>query len=147
MSLPAYVINWQELKDILSDKLSNVIVKDLSSLQGVHRTKGFYIKVPAIKSAFTIVKFQQNTNLVMTGVTFAQSGWKAEDYWELYIGGEKHFETIFTKEVATEKNWQVIEPIDKNTEIKLVLHNNSGNSRDVWVDLDFIELRDTIPIT
>lgn len=145
MSLPAYVINWDELKDILADKLSNIVVKDVTTLYGIHRVKGFYTKITAIKGSFIVAKFKKNANLVIRGVTFSQSGWKAEDYWELYIGDEKRFDSIFTKEVATQKDWQVIEPVNRDTEIKVVLYNNSGNSRDVWIDLEFVEIRDTIP--
>lgn len=145
ISLPAYVINWEELKDILADKLSNITVKDLSTLYGIQQIKGFKKTIPAIKGTYQIVKFQQNTNLVLTGITYSQSAWKPDDYWELFVGGEKRFEKIYTKEIATQKEWKIIEPINRNTEIKIVLNNNSGNSRNVWVDLEFVEIRDTIP--
>lgn len=144
MSLLSYVVNWEELKDILADKLTNVVVKDLTTLYGIQTVKGFYKKIPAIKGSYEILTFRKNANLVITGVTYSQSAWKSDDYWELYIGEDKLFDTVFTKEVATHKNWKIIQPVNRDTEIKLILYNKSGNSRDVWVDLEFVEIRDTI---
>lgn len=144
MSLPSYVINFDELKDLLEDKFSNIVVKDLSSLYGLQKIKGFHLGVPAIRGAVRIVDYIATENIIITGITYSQSAWKPIDYWELFVDGEKLFDTIYTKEIATQKNWQIIQPVNKETKIELILHNKSGNSRDVWVDLEYINLTDVI---
>ncbi len=144
MSLPSYVINFDELKDLLEDKFSNVVVKDLSSLYGLQKIKGFHLGVPALQGRLRIVDFVVPDNIVITGITYSQSAWKPTDFWELIIDGEKIFDTIYTKEIATQKNWQIIQPVNQGTKIELILTNNSGNSRDVWVDIEFIKLTDII---
>lgn len=144
MSLLSYVVNWEELKDILADKLTNVVVKDLTTLYGIQTVKGYHKRIPAIKGSYSIFKFKKDSNLVITGITYSQSAWKTDDYWELYIDGEKQFESMYTKEVATHKNWKIIQPLNRNKEVELILYNVSGNSRDVWVDLEFVEIRDTL---
>lgn len=144
MSLPSYVINFDELQELLEDKFSNIMVKDLSSLFGLQKIKGFHMQIPAIKGKYRIIDFITTNNIVITGITYSQSAWKPTDFWELYVNGEKLFETIYTKEIATQKNWKVIQPVNINTKIELILNNNSGNSRDVWVDLEYINLADVI---
>ena len=144
MSLPSYVINFDELKELLEDKFSNIVIKDLSSLYGLQKIKGFHLGVPAIRGRYRIVDFITPSNIVITGVTYSQSAWKPIDYWELFIGEEKLFDTIYTKEIATQKNWKIIQPVNQGTKIELILNNNSGNSRDVWVDLEYVNLTDII---
>lgn len=144
MSLPSYVINFDELKELLEDKFSNIVVKDLSSLYGLQKIKGFHQQIPALRARYRIVDFIVPNNIVITGITYSQSAWKPIDCWELFVGEEKIFDTIYTKEVATHKNWKVIQPVNQGTKIELILNNNSGNSRDVWVDLEYINLTDII---
>ena len=144
ISLPSYVINFDELRKLLEDKFSNVVVKDLSSLYGLQKIKGFYLSIPAIKGAVRVVDYIPNENIVITGITYSQSAWKPIDFWELTIDGEKQFETVYTKEIATQKNWQIIQPINQGSRIELILHNYSGNSRNVWVDVEYIKLVDII---
>lgn len=144
MSLPSYVINFDELKELLDNKFSNITVKDLSSLYGFQKIKGFHQRIPAIIGAFKILEFEPSENIVITGVTYSQSAWKPEDYWDFFIGEDKLFDTIYTKEIATHKNWKVIHPVNRNTKMELILYNNSGNSRDVWVDIEYVSLSDII---
>lgn len=144
MSLVSYVINFDELKDILEDKISNVIVKDLSSLYGLQKVKGFHLGIPAIQGKYRVVDFEVPTNIVITGVTYSQSAWKPIDYWELRVDNEVLFETVYTKEIATHKNWKIIHPINQGSKIELLLYNESGNSRDVWVDIEYIDLADVV---
>lgn len=144
MSLPSYVVNFDELKDLLKDNFSNIIVKDISSLYGTQRVKGFCTKIPAIKEKFYVVKYEFPKNAIMTGIVFSQSAWKPEDYWELYVGRERIFDTIYTKEIASKKTWQCIYPINLGTEMTIILNNVSGNSRTVWVDIEYLEIADTI---
>lgn len=144
MSLPSYVVNWEELTDMLEELLSNVVVKDISSLYGVQKVKGFYTPIPAIQAEFKVVEFIPTEDIIITGITYSQSAYKGNDYWELWVGEDKLFENVYTKELGEQKHWEVINPVNAGTTIKVVLANNSGNSRHVWVDIEYVRLADVI---
>lgn len=144
MSLPSYIVNFDELEDLLKEALSNTVVKDIADLYGVQKVKGFYKPIPAIKSEYKIVEFIPDESIIITGISYSQSAWKANDYWDLYIGDEKLFENVYTKELGEQKHWEVINPVNAGVPIKIILNNQSGNSRHVWVDIEYVKLADIV---
>lgn len=140
MSLPSYVINFDELLPLLQEALSNVVIRSLKDVQGSQMVRGFSQHIPALQGEYIVLRWILDTNIILTGVTFSQSAWKSEDYWELWIDGDRLMETVYTKELGDQKHWEVLNPVNYNQEIMIVLHNNSGNSRDVWVDIEYIKL-------
>ena len=140
MSLPAYVVNWDELEDLLKEALSNVVVRDISDLYGYQRVQGFFKKIPAIQASYKIVEFIPSEQIILTGISYSQSAWKGTDCWDLEIGDNKIFQNVYTKEIGENKHFEVISPIEAGTPIKIILHNTSGNSRHVWVDLEYINV-------
>lgn len=140
MGLPSYVINWSELKELLEDALGDLVVRSIKDVKGVQRVLGFAQNIPALQAEYKVVEWTPDKNIVITGVTYSQSAWKGEDYWELWVDGDRLFETVYTKELGDQKHWEVLHPINAGQVVKLVLHNVSGNSRDVWVDLEFLDL-------
>lgn len=144
MSLPSYIINFDELEELLKEALSNTVVKDIADLYGVQKVKGFYTPVPAIRGEYNIVEFVPNESIIITGVSYSQSAWKSNDYWDLYIGNDKLFENVYTKEIGEQKHWEVINPVNAGEPIRIILNNQSGNSRHVWVDIEYVKLADVI---
>lgn len=144
MSLPSYIVNFDELGKLLEDALSNIVVKDVSDLYGMQKVKGFYQQIPAIQAKYNIVEFIPTENIIITGITYSQSAWKANDYWELWIGEEILFENVYTKELGEQKHWEVLNPVNAGTPIKIILNNSSGNSRHVWADIEYVKLSDAI---
>lgn len=140
MSVISYVVNWDELSDLLKQYM-DTNVTDLSKVDGVQKSKGFVQSVPAMKGDYIIFNWIPDEDIILTGITYSQSAFKAQDYWELYAGEEKLFETVFTKEQGEQKHFEAIHYIKKGTAIKLILSNQSGNSRYVWADIDFVQLK------
>lgn len=144
MSLPSYIINFDEMKELLEEMLSNVVVKDVANLYGVQKVKGFYMPIPAIQSEFKVVEYIPEDDIIITGVTYSQSAYKGNDYWELWINEDKLFENVYTKELGEQKHWEVINPVNSGNPIKVILNNQSGNSKHVWVDIEYVRLSDVI---
>lgn len=140
MSLPSYVINWDELVPLLEEALGDLVVRSIKDVEGVQRVKGFAQSIPALKGNFKVLEWTLERNIVITGLTYSQSGWKGEDYWELWVDDDRLFETVYTKELGDQKHWEVLHPVNAGQTIKLILHNVSGNSRDVWADIEYLDL-------
>ncbi|MCG8538749.1 MAG: hypothetical protein MJA82_02265 [Clostridia bacterium] len=140
MGLPSYIINWEELKELLEDALGDLVVRSIRDVKGVQRVWGSAQSVPALRGNYKILEWTLNKNIVITGITYSQSAWKGEDYWELWVDGDRLFETVYTKELGEQKHWEVLHPINEGQTIKVVLHNVSGNSRNVWVDVEYLDL-------
>lgn len=140
MSLPSYIINWSELNDLLKEALEGLVVRSIKDIKGVQKVLGFAESIPALQATFKVVDWTLDKNIVITGVTYSQSAWKGEDYWELWVDGDKLFETVYTKEVGDQKHWELVQPVNAGQTIKLVLSNVSGNSRDVWADIEYLDL-------
>ena len=142
MSLASYIVNWDELfddlKELLKDKTCSI-----RDIKGKQRIKGFAESIPAIDGAFRVVEQMWDNDIILTGVTFSQSAWKGEDYWSLWVDDDKIFDTVYTKEIGDQKHWELIHIIKAEQKVKFLLHNVSGNSRNVWVDLEWIELEKT----
>ena len=140
MSLPSYIINWDELKDLLEDALKDIVVRSIKDVRGVQKVLGTAQSIPAMQGNFKILEWTVDKNIVITGVTYSQSAWKGEDYWELWIDGDRLFETVYTKELGDQKHWEVLHPVNAGQTIKVILSNVSGNSRNVWVDIEYLDL-------
>ncbi len=140
MGLPSYIINWEELKELLEDALGNLVVRSIRDVKGVQRVWGSAQSVTALRGNYKILEWTLDKNIVITGITYSQSAWKGEDYWELWVDGDRLFETVYTKELGEQKHWEVLHPINEGQTIKIVLHNVSGNSRNVWVDVEYLDL-------
>lgn len=141
MSLPSYVVNWDELKDLLESALGDYVVKTLRDVEGAQRIRGFAESVPALNNSFVVAEWIAPVNCVFTGVAYSQSAWNAEDNWDLYVSGEKVFSNIHTKELGEHKTWDIVHPINNGDVVQIVLNNESGSSKNVWCDIEYIELK------
>ena len=144
MSLPSYIINWGELALELDKLLDENIYRSLRDVKGKQRIKGFAETIPALEGVYKIVEKTWETDILITAVTFLQSGWKGEDYWSLWVDDDRIFDEIYTKEIGEQKHWELFHTIKRGQTVKLLLHNISGNSRNCWVDLEWIEVDETV---
>ncbi|ASU00067.1 hypothetical protein PBI_PBS1_245 [Bacillus phage PBS1] len=112
-------------------------IADKLSPQGEQRIKGFYEYVPPIREDF-ILEFIQNRDIELTAISMSQIGWKYEDTYDLMVGEDIIFSNISTKEVAQKKKFNKGLKVPANTSIKFILHNNSGNSRQMWLDIEYL---------
>ena len=121
MGLISYVVNWDELKDLLGNLSEGLTARGLSDVDGTQKVKGFAESIPAMQAQYKAVSWTLPYNIVITGVTVNQSSWKGEDYWELWVDDEKLFETVYTKELGEQKHWEVVYPIAEGQVIEVIL--------------------------
>ena len=140
MSLPSYIINFPGLFAELENLLDDNIYRSLRDIKGKQRIKGFAESIPALEGVYRVVEKTWEKDILITGVTFSQSGWKGEDYWSLWIDDDRIFDEVYTKEIGDQKHWELFHTIKQGETLKLLLHNKSGNSRNCWVDIEWIEL-------
>ena len=145
MSIASYIINWEELVGMLDLTVKGKDIRSIKDINGKQRIKGFAESLPAIQGVYKVMEVSFPSDTILTGIAFSQSGWKGEDYWSLWIDDDKLFDEIYTKETGDHKHFNLIHVIKANQTIKLLVHNNSGNSRDVWCDLEYVEILEEIP--
>lgn len=160
MSLPKYIVNLYEIMDALKDKMNltggdvdtadlekyiqdklKEIIDLLNKLIGVNRVpKSLSLNknIPAIINDFVLNKTFDH-DIYLCGLTFSQSAWKAEDSFSLEVAGVLLFDRISTKEVAQYKHLNAFYPVPAGTDVKIIYHNESGNSKMAWFDIDYLE--------
>jgi hypothetical protein len=168
VSLPKYIVNWDELLDLfkdkididvediglgdledyLNEKLGEIIdllkqILDLLTEKGLQRIHSMAENIPAMVGTYKFSK-TFDTDILLTGITYSQSAWKNQDSWDLEVGGRLLFDDIATKELGEHKNFNVFYLVPAGTPVNILYHNTSGNSRIVWFDIEYIDLRKEI---
>lgn len=164
MSVPKYIINWEELLDIIGDKfeveINDIDLGDLEDYlyehigkiidllkqilellkdKGVQRIHSISNHIPAIVGPYKFTtKFDED--VLITGITYSQSAWKYQDSWDLVVDGMVLFEKVGTKEIGESKQMNVFYFVPAGKEVDIIFHNDSGNSRIVWFDIEYIDL-------
>lgn len=164
MSLPSYILNWEELLAILGDKLEIDIndidlgdlenylgeqfeiiidllkqILDLLKDKGVQRIYSISNHIPAVVAPFKFTAtFEED--VLITGITYSQSAWKYQDSWDLEVDGNILFEKVGTKEVGESKQNNIFYYVPAGKPINIIFHNDSGNSRLVWFDIEYVGL-------
>lgn len=186
MSLPKYVVNFDELIDQLKQDLLSLINDAIrnnypqlnfnnieSALENIklllptahyqnlkkvidafmyrkvtgdQKINGALLDVPPIIQTVTH-KFMFDHDVYLTGLHFNQTGWKKEDLYSLEINKNKIIDHAAIKEVGEHKHFNTFFKIRAKTPIYFMLDNNSGNSRQTLIDLEYIESVATTPPT
>lgn len=185
MSLPRYIINFEELTDDLKKRLLKLIddelrgeypelntndiealLEDLKELlpstqynmlkkriesfiyynhNGMQKNEGRLLDIPPLimenKEEFVFDK-----DVFLTGLHFNQTGWKKEDTYTLEINKEKIIDNATIKEIGDHKYFNTYFKVNANTPISFILNNNSGNSRQTMVDLEYIQGTETTTV-
>ena len=128
-SIDDFKININKLLDVFSH---------LREIEGEFRIDGNYLNIPAIVNNYSII-FTYNYDLYLIGIDFSLTGWKKEDTWSLMIDDKIAFNKVNTKEVGDRKYFQLPYLIKAGSLIKVILNNNSGNSRQMWTDLYYVK--------
>lgn len=137
MTMPSYIINWEDILTGFSvDEITNLIgsMRDLNSN---HRIVGVGEHVPKLKAKYDILCYRATKKTALMDVSYAQSSYSPLDYWELWVDGDRVFETVYVRELGTVKHWETVHYVNEGQIIRLVHHNNSGTSKDVWADLGY----------
>ena len=177
MSLPRYVVNFEELTNDLKKKILELIddelrgkypelntnniealLEDLKELlpstqynmlkkriesfiyynhNGMQKNEGRLLDIPPLimenKEEFVFDK-----DVFLTGLHVNQTGWKKEDTYTLEINKEKIIDNATIKEIGEHKYFNTFYKVNANTPISFILNNNSGNSRQTMVDLEYL---------
>jgi hypothetical protein len=128
-------------KDIKEELQRLLTPKDILSV-GKRRIQGYYDYCPPVKNDF-IIEHKVPFVIYLTAITYSQIGWKLLDTFSLMVDDEVVFESIATKEIAEKKAFSMRMKIYANSSIKFIHHNNSGNSKQIWVDFEYIATEDT----
>ncbi|WP_129596041.1 hypothetical protein [Anaerophilus nitritogenes] len=134
--------NMEDFKDYLEGKLDAIIdllKQNLSKKKGIQSIKSMSKSIPAIVNDF-ILEYTFSENVMLTGITYSQSAWKAEDNLSVLINGSVLFDHVYTKELGEYKHFHAVYYFPANTTITIIHHNHSGNSKLMWVDIEFVKL-------
>lgn len=128
-SLEEFYNNAKYLLDLLSQ---------IQELKGDFHIDGQYKNIPAIQNDYEIV-YRYDYDIYICALEFSQSGWKKDDRWSLFIEDRVVFDKVTIKEIGEKKCFHTLKYVKANTNIRFILHNISGNSRQVWTDLEYIK--------
>lgn len=164
MGVPKYIINledfaklWSDLDirpgfdqaelEQLGDKLQEGLAEVADLLRQLlepkderqFRSMDMSRHIPAIVNVYVMErKFLQQAYL--TGITFSQTGWNAEDTISLEIGGVLIIDHIHTKELGQQKMFRTFLPVNENEEVRILYDNVSGHSKMFFCEIDFVFL-------
>jgi hypothetical protein len=114
------------------------------SIDGVQKIDGRLLDIPPIIKD-NIEIFQFDKDIYITGLSINQTGWKNNDRYSLETDKTKLIYNATTKELGEHKYLNTFFKVNAQTPIKFTLSNNSGNSRQTTIDLEYLESIDVTP--
>ncbi|EKQ52746.1 MULTISPECIES: hypothetical protein [unclassified Clostridium] len=134
----------QEIEDLMPAEQYKKITKALSiiinnnKVNGIQKIEGRIMDVPPIIQSITET-FKFEKDVYITGFHFNQTGWKKEDRYTLEVNKLLLINKSFTKELGEHKYLNTYYLVNANTPINFTIDNNSGNSRQTIIDLEYLE--------
>lgn len=169
MPLPIYVVNFDELTDLLDTKIESEFntsaiedilneyfpqildilekIRQQNDIKGIQKIKGFVTKGDAIK-------FRAEEDILITGITFSQSDFDLGclDKWHIYmtlkgVQDEDNINTVifniledvYSKDALQHKYFEKFYPVPKGYTVVMEPYNNKGD-KTFWVDLEYLEI-------
>ncbi|BDR72228.1 hypothetical protein K144316041_09360 [Clostridium tetani] len=132
----------EDLKELLPSLQYNMLKKKIENFiyynyNGMQKVDSKLLDIPPIiqenKEDFIFDK-----DVYLTGLHFNQTGWKKEDTYTLEINKNRIINNATIKEIGEHKYFNTFYKVNANTPISFILHNNSGNSRQTMVDLEYL---------
>lgn len=140
----------EDLKDLLPDTLYRKIKGNIdflirgNDINGSQKIDGKFIDVPPIIQEVKET-FKFNKDIYITGFHFNQTGWKKQDRYCLLVNKHNLIQDATIKEIGEHKLFNTFFMVNANTPIDFILKNHSGNSRQTFIDLEYIEKADPPP--
>lgn len=139
--------NINELLNILKDKLPYKkyikITKRIKKLNVKYESEqlitGKILDIPAIKNNYKL-QFKFKDCVSLTGLSLNCTGWKKEDTFDLTINKAKIIENCSLKEIGEHIYFNTYFRVNAQTPICFNFNNKSGNSRQIIVDLEYINM-------
>jgi hypothetical protein len=110
----------------------------LGKYAGIQKIQGALLDVPAIVGEYKH-DFIFDRDVYLNGLHLNQTGWKKEDRYSLEIDKNRIIDNATTKEIGEHKYFNTFYKVNTNTPVSFILHNNSGNSRQTLIDLEYLE--------
>ncbi|PJI07035.1 MULTISPECIES: hypothetical protein [Clostridium] len=110
----------------------------LYKYDGTQQIEGAVLNIPAIRNDYK-VDFTFDKDVFLTGLHLNETGWKKEDTYSLKIDKSEIIYNAFTKEIGEHKHFNTYYKVDADTPVSFIFHSKSGNSRQVLVDLEYIQ--------
>lgn len=126
----------------ITDNLENII-NQLNPI-GEKRIKGFYRHLPALQTTHDFSLNGMDNEILITGIAYHLIGWSSfGDTISLSVTNnesEKEYfiQDISIKEVAEKKSFTRSIKVEKNNIVNVEFNNNSGNSKQVQIDIEYI---------
>lgn len=139
MTMPSYIINWEDAKIDFSAEETRRLVGSLRDLSSNHKIEGFVTHIPFIGGRYSVLEWTAKTNTAIMDLSYVQSCYHPFDYWELWVDGDRIMETVYVKEMGNLKHWETVHYVYAGQTIRLIHHNNSGTSKEIWVDLGYAD--------
>ena len=136
MSLPNYLINLDELKEILLGVFAG---GDSDLTSKIQRSKGLELR--SIPYMTQNVTWTPAEDIAITAIRFGQEDIRNlgyVDYFDLYIDSEKVMSNIYQKELNEYKPFRNFYPVASGTDIEFRYRNDTGIEKEVKFDIDYI---------
>ncbi|WMJ80976.1 hypothetical protein RBU49_01615 [Clostridium sp. MB40-C1] len=133
----------EDIKDILPSEKYRKLKNKIDTLiyrkvEGIQKSEGRLLDIPPIVMDYKEV-FKFDKDIYLTGFHINQTGWKKEDRYSVLINKDKIIDKATLKEIGEHKYFNTFYKVNAKTPIFFILQNNSGNSRQTMVDLEYIE--------
>ncbi|AKA70125.1 hypothetical protein [Clostridium scatologenes] len=162
----------RELEDLLPEEQFKYLAKKINNLippqyGGEQHYDGIWEDIPPLKGDFDVV-WKSPGFIALTDIQLESTGWKPKDAYSLKVkhynrdkDGEiigKHEQPLFIKvpfkELGEHKSLHVFYnyfaktkyKVKENDEVIFTVHNNSGNSRQLYLDIEYLFLGKNLPM-
>ncbi|ALN97810.1 hypothetical protein Bp8pS_131 [Bacillus phage vB_BpuM-BpSp] len=130
----------KSLENLLKiEKDTNNLLDDIAKIdnkEGLSFIKGCQYLVPPTQDDHIFIE-KIDDNIEINGLTFSEIGWKHNDSFSLVVNNRAYLDNIFTKEINEYRKFNKTIKLSKNSPIKFIFHNNSGNYHQIWVDYEY----------
>ncbi|WP_039242672.1 hypothetical protein [Clostridium botulinum] len=129
-----------DLMPTLHLKKINYKIKEylLYKYNGIQKDEGILLDIPPIKTQFQH-RFLFDKDIYITGITINQTGWKIEDRFDLVIDKKVIISNGTLKEIGEHKYFNTYIKVNALKPIFFIFKNNSGNSRQVLFNLEYLD--------
>lgn len=144
MSLPRYVVNFEELVDgFLAERTQgNTIQEDIKKDIGGQYSKGFYLNL----SGNNCIEWKHLNKIFITNIEIStvSSSIFGDTNISLYIENDKTgkksyiFENVYVKDIHDLKNLFAYPVLDVSDTLKIIVNNHMSGIEDLFIDIDFV---------
>lgn len=142
MALPSYIINWEEMERLITDSMNKAYIPTINGFNYTTRVKGFKSFVHGLDNK-NVMDWHLEKDIIIVSITYSQSSYRDEDYWELWINGVRPMKNMQSREIGETIHWMDIKELKEGDRIRFNHINNSMTEKYIWVDIEYMEIDNT----